>query len=43
MYTECEPYSDAFNDIREQFSTRDEGAVSMVRYDGDWYFGTLAG
>lgn len=42
-YTECKPYSDAFTDVREQLSTRDDRPVLLVRYLGDWYFARLSG
>lgn len=42
-YTECRPYSDAFNDIRERLSTRDKRSVLLVRHNGDWYFVNLSG
>ena len=41
-YTECKPYSDAFNDIREQLSTRDKNPVLLARYNGNWYFVNLS-
>lgn len=40
-YTECEPYSEPFNDLRESLSTRDDGSVLLVQYNADWYFGHL--
>lgn len=40
-YTECEPYSEPFNDLRERLSTRDHMAVLLVHYDGSRYFGHL--
>lgn len=42
-YTECRPYSNAFNDIREQLSTRDSRVALLVRYNGDWHFVNLSG
>jgi len=41
-YTECEPYSEPFGDLRERVSTREGGAAPLVRYDGDWYFCQLS-
>ena len=40
-YTECEPYSEPFSDLREQLSKRDDDVVLLVQYTGDWYFGHL--
>ncbi|WP_323677626.1 hypothetical protein [Halorubellus sp. PRR65] len=40
-YTECEPYSEPFNNLRESLSIRDDGAVLLVQYNADWYFGHL--
>lgn len=40
-YTECKPYSEPFNDLRERLSIPDHIAVLLVHYDGGWYFGHL--
>ncbi|GAB7011405.1 hypothetical protein [Halorubrum trueperi] len=40
-YTECEPYSEPFSGLRERLGARDDSAVRLVRYDGDWYFSQL--
>ncbi|WP_195155826.1 hypothetical protein [Halorubrum sp. AJ67] len=40
-YTECKPYSEPFNALREQLSIPDHIAVLLVHYDGGWYFGHL--
>ncbi|SDY93356.1 hypothetical protein [Halopenitus persicus] len=37
-YTECEPYSEPFSDLRERLSVGDDGVVLLVQYDSDWYF-----
>lgn len=37
-YTECEPYSEPFSELRERLSTREDGFAPLVHYDGTWYF-----
>lgn len=37
-YTECEPYSEPFSDLRERLSIREDGFTPLVYYDGNWYF-----
>lgn len=41
-YTECQPYSDAFSDIRSQLTDENNGHNALARYDGNWYFVHLA-
>ncbi|WP_207591619.1 hypothetical protein [Halomontanus rarus] len=41
-YTECEPYSEPFSELRERLSTREDGFAPLVYYDGNWYFAHLS-
>lgn len=37
-YSECPPYSESFSDLLDRLSLSERGSVSLVRYDGVWYF-----
>ena len=37
-YTECEPHSEAFSDLRERLSMGGDGLASLAQFDGNWYF-----
>jgi len=37
-HTECQPYSEAFRDLREQLTTGEDGSVLLAQYDSNWYF-----
>jgi hypothetical protein len=37
-YTECQPYSDAFSELRSQLTDENNGPHALARCDEDWYF-----
>ncbi|MFC7077315.1 hypothetical protein [Haloarcula halophila] len=37
-YTDCEPDSAAFEDLRDRLSIGSDSPAALARYDGQWYF-----